>query len=70
MKSAASAAANTKKLFHYFHESNQFKTLESLTHLIEKNLFLTQNKDIALINKPPNFILKGFSRLNINIFCQ
>ena len=63
MKSAASAALNTKKIIHYFQQSNQFKTVESLSHLIENNLFTTNNKDIVLINKPPNFILKGWATL-------
>jgi hypothetical protein len=63
MKSATSAAVNTNKIFHYFQQSNQFKTVESLSHLIENNLFTTKNKDIVLINKPPNFILKGWATL-------
>ena len=67
MKSAASAAVNTKKIIHYFQQSNQFKTVESLSHLIENNLFTTKNQDIVLINKPPNFILKGLGQAFFNV---
>ena len=49
----------TSKFSHYFYQSNPFKTIESLSLFVENNLFKTQNKDIIVLNKPPNFILKG-----------
>lgn len=48
------------KSFHYLTKANPFKTVDSLSTLINENLTLTSNKDIAVLNKPPGFILLGF----------
>ena len=52
----------TKKLFqsnHYFYQSNPYKSVDSLSSLINDHLIQTDNKDLALLNKPPGFVLLG-----------
>ena len=52
------AAAQTSRS-HYLIRANPFKTIESLSELINKNLFLTNDKNVAILNKPPGFILSS-----------
>lgn len=51
------------RIQHYLLEANPFKTVDSLSKLIENNLYLTDNKDIVIVNKPPGFILASCSCL-------
>lgn len=44
---------------HYLIRANPFKTVDSLSQLINQNLHLTKDENIALINKPPGFILSS-----------
>jgi hypothetical protein len=44
---------------HYFYQSNPFKTIDSLSSLISDHVIQTDNKDLALLNKPPGFVLLG-----------
>lgn len=46
---------------HYLFRANSFKTVDSLSELINQNLHLTKDKNIALLNKPPGFILSSNS---------
>ena len=47
------------KNLHYLQNSNPFRTLDSLSNLINDNLILTENKNVAILNKPPGFVLLG-----------
>ena len=58
MKSAAVASKKLQNISHYFGDANPFTTVESLSKLISTSLFKTENKDIVVLNKPPNFIFK------------
>lgn len=48
---------NIVKNLHYFNEANPFKTIDSLSVLINEHLTLTSDKNIAILNKTPGFVL-------------
>lgn len=52
-------ASKSGRIQHYLLESNPYKKIDSFSKLIENNLFQTQNKDIAIINKPPGLVLSS-----------
>ncbi|CAF0787290.1 unnamed protein product [Brachionus calyciflorus] len=54
-------SAQTNRV-HYLIRANPFKTIDSIADFIDKNLYLTSNKDIALLNKPPGFVLSDKSK--------
>ena len=45
---------------HYFDKANPFKSVDSLNKLLDENLFVTNNPNIAILNKPPGFVLQGW----------
>ena len=45
---------------HYFDKANPFKSVDSLNQLLDENLFVTNNPNIAILNKPPGFVLQGW----------
>ena len=60
-------AKKAGKIKHYLLESNPFKTIDSISKLIDDHLYLTDNKDLAILNKPPGLILAGNLKLKIRI---
>ena len=62
----AKRAINFAKNFsHYFYDANPFRTIESLSTLIDHHIILNKEKTIALVNKPPGFILSGVFSLSL-----
>lgn len=49
---------------HYLARANPYKTIDSLSEFINNNLHLTSNKNVALINKPPGFVLSSKIKIN------
>ncbi len=55
-----------KQIGNYLAEANPFKTVASISKLVNEHLFETSNKDVVIFNKPPGFVYLG-SRIIVPI---